>query len=162
MLCPFCKNPDTRVLETRESEGDVTRRRRECLSCGKRFTTYEQAEEINLFVVKKDGRRELFDRKKLLSGLLRACEKRLSIEELEELVSDIELKLRNRSEREISSRKIGSMVLRRLAKLDGVAYLRFASVYKDFDSIESFEEELSKLKRVSKNKSGLLKKSVGG
>ena len=130
-----------------ETENDeVTRRRRECLECQKRFTTYERIEQINLFVIKKDGRREPFDRAKIEKGLIRACEKRpVSYEKIQETVSMIENTLRNEDTVEIPSKKIGNLVMRQLKKLDKVAYIRFASVYKEFEDIDSFEKEINKI-----------------
>jgi len=147
MLCPYCKSNNTSVLESRESEdGEVTRRRRECQSCGKRFTTYERVEIIDLKVVKKDGEKEDFDREKIKQGIQKACEKRgVDGEEIERIVDDIELRLLNRKSTEISSSDIGRMVLTRLKKVDKVAYLRFASVFLDFKSIDEFKEQIREL-----------------
>ena len=144
--CPYCKDTETKVLETRETGEDVTRRRRECLRCNKRFTTYEQVEIVDLTIVKKDGGREQFDRQKVLRGLVRACEKRpIDRDTLESIASDIESKLRAHKTTEVRSSHIGELIMRRLKKLDKVAYIRFASVYRDFTDLESFEEELQKL-----------------
>ena len=147
MRCPYCHNPETSVLDSRDSEDLSTiRRRRECLSCQKRFTTYERIENIDLVVIKKDGRRENFDRNKLLNGILKACEKRPIGRELtENIVDKIELELRNLDSTEIPSQKIGELVMRKLRALDKVAYIRFASVYRQFTDIESFEKELKSL-----------------
>ncbi len=147
MKCPYCGHPDTRVIDKRETcEMDVTRRRRECLKCGKRFTTYERVETVALTVVKKDGSRESFDRDKLIAGILKACEKRpIPRDEIERMVDDIEAKLRMQKTTEIRSKDIGKFVMRELKKLDQVAYIRFASVYKEFGDIESFHRELKKL-----------------
>ena len=146
MRCPYCGFENTKVIDSRQ-EGDVVRRRRECEKCGKRFTTYERA-EIELYVIKKDGRREPFDRNKLRIGILKACEKRpISREQIEEMIDEIERALRKKDKIEISSREIGNCVMRRLKRLDPVAYVRFASVYKEFKDIEEFEEVLSKLKK---------------
>lgn len=149
MKCPFCGQPDSKVLDSRASdEGSSIRRRRECTVCGQRFTTYERVEEIPLLVIKKDGRRETFDRQKILNGLLRACQKRpVSLEQLEELAAGVEKELRSRLEREVTSGEIGEMVMERLLTLDEVAYVRFASVYRQFKDIEKFEQELHKLLR---------------
>ncbi len=148
MKCPYCNHPETKVLETRETGEDVTRRRRECLKCHKRFTTYEQVEIINLTIIKKDGRREQFNRQKLINGLIRACEKRpISIDQLEEIASDIETKLRNHKKTEVKSKHVGELVMRRLKKLDKVAYIRFASVYRDFTDVDSFFKELRELSK---------------
>ncbi|MCL4514353.1 MAG: transcriptional regulator NrdR [Firmicutes bacterium] len=149
MKCPFCGQPDSKVLDSRASdEGSSIRRRRECIACGQRFTTYERVEEIPLLVIKKDGRRETFDRQKILNGLIRACQKRpVSLEQLEELAAGVEKELRSRLEREVTSGAIGEMVMERLLALDEVAYVRFASVYRQFKDIEKFEQELHKLLR---------------
>lgn len=142
MLCPYCSSDQTSVLESRESEdGTVTRRRRECNKCAKRFTTYERIEVIDLKVVKKDGNKEDFDREKIKEGIRLACEKRpCEIEEIESIVDDIEMRLLNRKSTEISSSDIGRMVLTRLKKLDEVAYLRFASVFLEFKNVEEFKK----------------------
>lgn len=147
MKCPYCGNADTKVLDSREAEEDsTTRRRRECLKCEKRFTTYERVEMTDLVVLKKDGRREKFSRDKVLAGLVKACEKRpVPKEKIESAVSDIERELKNLDSTEIDSTKIGEMVMRKLKSLDKVAYIRFASVYKEFADIETFEQELKKL-----------------
>ncbi len=149
MKCPFCGQPDSKVLDSRASdEGSSIRRRRECVACGQRFTTYERVEEIPLLVIKKDGRRETFDRQKILNGLIRACQKRpVSLEQLEELAAGVEKELRSRLEREITSGEIGEMVMERLLARDEVAYVRFASVYRQFKDIEKFEQELHILLR---------------
>ena len=132
MRCPFCKRDDSKVLDSRESaEGTVTRRRRECLGCRKRFTTYERVEELMPLVVKKDGRREPYDREKLISGLQKAVEKRpVSMDQLEALVADVEARVLERGEKEVPSSLVGEEVMRRLRALDQVAYVRFASVYR--------------------------------
>ncbi len=147
MRCPFCHEPENKVIDSREShEGAVIRRRRECLSCKRRFTTYERVEELNPLIVKKDGRREAFDRDKLLAGLKKACEKRpVSIDQLEELVTAIERKLQEAGEKEVPSTVIGEEVMRRLPALDEVAYVRFASVYRSFRDIGEFMAELKDL-----------------
>jgi transcriptional repressor NrdR len=147
MRCPFCSYMDSRVLDSRPTEeGYSIRRRRECIKCEKRFTTYEKIEYMPLLVVKKDGRREEFDSNKILSGMLRACEKRpIPIQDLEEIVRDIEKQLYNSLEREVTSQQIGEMVMERLRDLDEVAYVRFASVYRQFKDINTFMEELNKL-----------------
>lgn len=146
MRCPFCSNDETKVLETRETGEDVTRRRRECLKCQKRFTTYEQVELTNISVIKKDGRRTLFDRQKLIRSMQVACQKRnISASQIEDIAQRIETKIRNSMEKEVPSRKIGSYVMQELKKLDDVSYVRFASVYKDFKTLESFKKELEKL-----------------
>ncbi|MBI4343616.1 MAG: transcriptional repressor NrdR [Candidatus Omnitrophica bacterium] len=147
MKCPFCGHAEDKVVDSRASSGDASiRRRRECLGCGKRFTTYEQIEEQTLMVIKKDGRRERFDRQKLLSGLMKACEKRpVSMEQLERLVDELEREVSQQFDREVSSREIGERVMRRLHVLDPVAYVRFASVYREFKDVEEFMKELKDL-----------------
>ena len=144
MRCPFCQAADTRVLDSRDSaEGTIIRRRRECETCKRRFTTYERVEELNPLVVKKDGRRETFDRDKLLAGLKKACEKRpVSVEQVEGLVTEIERKLQELGEKEIPSSTVGELVMERLPALDEVAYVRFASVYRSFRDIAEFMDEL--------------------
>ena len=148
MKCPFCSMPDTKVIDTRlsESEGSI-RRRRECEKCGNRFTTFERIENTPIAVIKKENTREPFDRNKILSGLIRACIKRnISTSMLEKLVDETESEIRNFHANEISSKEIGDLVLKKLKSLDNVAYIRFASVYKQFDSEEQFTKELSELK----------------
>ncbi len=147
MRCPFCSYSESKVIDSRPAEeGSTIRRRRECLSCGKRFTTYEIMERLPLLVVKKDGRRQSFDRVKLLNGMVRACEKRpVPMAALETIVDDIEQDLQNSLEREVSSVKIGEMVMDKLKDLDEVAYVRFASVYRQFKDINTFMDELNKL-----------------
>lgn len=147
MRCPFCKDPENKVIDSRESnEGEVIRRRRECLGCKRRFTTYERVEELNPLVIKKDGRRENFDRDKLLAGLKKACEKRpVSVDQLEVLVTEIERRLQETGEKEVPSTLIGEEVMRRLHALDEVAYVRFASVYRSFRDIAEFMDELKDL-----------------
>ncbi|MBI4830764.1 MAG: transcriptional repressor NrdR, partial [Candidatus Lindowbacteria bacterium] len=137
MKCPFCAHPDDKVVDSRTiKEGELIRRRRECLSCTRRFTTYERIEEIPLMVVKKDGRREPFDRSKIVIGVLKACEKRpVGIEQIEGLVDKIEKSINSGLEKEVSSETIGSMVMEELKSLDEVAYVRFASVYRQFKDI---------------------------
>ncbi|NHJ39659.1 MAG: anaerobic ribonucleoside-triphosphate reductase [Asgard group archaeon] len=150
MKCPYCQSPNTRVLEKRISDDmKVNRRRRECLQCNKRFTTYERVEEVKLAIVKKDQRREPFSREKLMNGIIRACEKRpVGIEEIEEVVDEIESELRRKNQTEIESHVVGELVMEKLRELDEVAYIRFASVYRRFTDISSFEQELEKLKVV--------------
>ncbi|HHW41534.1 MAG TPA: transcriptional regulator NrdR [Syntrophomonadaceae bacterium] len=137
MRCPYCKKGESRVLDSRSVEdGNEIRRRRECLLCGRRFTTYERIEEVPLWVVKKDGRRELFDREKLLRGIMKACEKRhATLDTLSMMVDEIERSLRDCPESEVSSQTIGHMVMERLRKVDKVAYVRFASVYREFKDV---------------------------
>ena len=144
MRCPFCHAADTRVMDSRDSaEGTIIRRRRECETCKRRFTTYERVEELNPLVVKKDGRREAFDREKLLSGLKKACEKRpVSVEQIEALVQEIERRVQEAGEKEVPSTTIGELVMERLPALDEVAYVRFASVYRSFRDIAEFMAEL--------------------
>ncbi len=147
MLCPFCAHLEDKVIDSRESkEGNNIRRRRECLACQKRFTTYERIEEIPFMVVKKDGRRERFDRQKILNGLLKACEKRpVPIAKLAELVDQVETAMMGESERELSSTAIGEILMTRLRELDKIAYVRFASVYRDFQDEEAFFNEIRRL-----------------
>lgn len=147
MRCPFCANPESKVIDSRPAdEGASIRRRRECLACHKRFTTYEMMESLPLMVVKKDGSRQSFDRNKVLSGLIRACEKRpVSFDTLEGIVNEVEQALQNELEREISSAEIGELVMDKLKKVDQVAYVRFASVYRQFKDIDTFMAELNKL-----------------
>jgi transcriptional repressor NrdR len=144
MKCPYCDHEETRVIDSRDSQNGLTiRRRRECLSCGKRFTTYERIEEIPYMVVKKDGRRQSFDPQKLLRGLLRACEKRpVPVSALEDIVIEIEGRLQNRPEKEIRAYEIGRYVMEHLKELDKVAYVRFASVYREFKDVHEFKKEL--------------------
>jgi transcriptional repressor NrdR len=152
--CPFCRHPESRVVDSRVSEeGSAVRRRRECAECGRRFTTFEHAEETRLFVIKKDDRREPFDRAKLLAGLTRACEKRpISREQIEALAEDVERQLRDRLSEEIPSRDIGDLVMQRLRRLDEVAFVRFASVYKAFTDADSFVREVRTLAARSKRR----------
>ena len=146
MICPYCSHPETKVLETRETSDTETRRRRECNKCEKRFTTYERIELKPILVVKKDGKREQFDRNKVIYGVLRSCEKRpVSMEDIEKLVDNVEYKVRAMGLGEIKSTKIGTLVMNRLKKMDKIAYIRFASVYRDFTDIKSFEDEIGKL-----------------
>ena len=147
MLCPFCGHQESKVLETRESEDlKTTRRRRECLKCEKRFTTYERLEASPLVVIKKGGRREEFDREKLKKGIIKACEKtEVPIERIEKIVEGIERKLKMGESAEVESKKIGRLVAQKLKKADKVAYIRFASVFRSFVDVEDFERELKKL-----------------
>jgi len=151
MKCPFCSFQEDKVIDSRPTvEGSAIRRRRECLQCNKRFTTYEKVESIPLMVIKKDGTREIFSKTKVLNGLLRACEKRpISLGDLESLIDEIEGMVFNAPKRELKTEKIGNRVMERLRELDEVAYVRFASVYKQFKDIETFMKELSKLKNES-------------
>ncbi|MBI4715455.1 MAG: transcriptional repressor NrdR [Nitrospirae bacterium] len=154
MKCPFCGYVEDRVVDSREGrDGEAIRRRRECLSCRRRFTTYERVEEMLPMVVKKDGRRETFDRQKILQGVIKACEKRpVSMETLEEFVSGIEKKLQESGEKEILSTMVGEEVMKGLHRLDEVAYVRFASVYRHFKDINQFMDELKDMLSDRKNK----------
>ncbi|MBY0396635.1 MAG: transcriptional regulator NrdR [Thermoleophilia bacterium] len=149
MICPHCQSAEHRVVESRVPDSkDAIRRRRECLVCGSRFTTYERVEETPLVVVKSSGERQPFDRTKLLEGLQRACHKRqVPTAQLEVAVRDIEAELRNRLRQEVPSARIGELALRRLKEIDSVAYVRFASVYRKFEDVEEFEDELARLER---------------
>ena len=147
MKCPFCGDQESKVVDSRHSDdGQSIRRRRECMNCQRRFTTYEIVESLPIVVVKKDKSREPFDRNKVLSGLLRACEKRpVSIERLDKAVDDIEAQIQNSLEREVSTTKIGEYVMEQLMHIDDVAYIRFASVYRQFKDIQSFHDAIRKL-----------------
>lgn len=147
MKCPFCAHPDNKVIDSRLSkEGQVIRRRRECLECQRRFTTYERIEEIMPLVVKKDGRREAFDRRKIVLGLEHACQKRpVSSAQIEELVEQVERRLQEMGEREVDAQHIGELVMKGLQGLDDVAYVRFASVYRSFQDVDEFMAELRDL-----------------
>ncbi|MBO7389500.1 MAG: transcriptional regulator NrdR [Oscillospiraceae bacterium] len=157
MKCPYCGYLEDKVVDSRPAdEGARIRRRRECLSCGKRFTTYEMIESMPLYVVKRDGTRQAFDRMKLINGMLRACEKRpVALDSIERIADDIELELRGRLEKEVKSVTIGEMVMDRLKEIDEVSYVRFASVYRSFKDVNSFIDELNSLLRdssdISKN-----------
>ncbi len=147
MKCPFCGYLEDKVIDSRSTaEGSAIRRRRECLKCGKRFTTYESIERTPLMVIKKDGRRQVFDRNKILEGLLKACQKRpVSIRQLEEIISHIERTLLRKFEKEVPSRAIGELVMDKLRKVDEVAYVRFASVYRQFKDVGQFMDELKQI-----------------
>ena len=147
MRCPFCDHSESKVIDSRESKNGLRiRRRRECLSCERRFTTYEQIEEIPYMVVKKDGKRQPFDSQKLLRGMLKACEKRpVPVRKLEEIVEEIESNLQERPEKEMNASEIGRIVMKKLRALDKVAYVRFASVYREFKDVLEFKKELEKL-----------------
>ena len=149
MKCPFCSHLHDRVVDSRESkDGDAIRRRRECLACERRFTTYERIDEVPYMAIKKDGRREKFDRQKVLTGLLKACEKRpISMAKLSELVNRVEAKVSDSPDREISTTEIGEFLMEGLRELDKIAYVRFASVYRDFQDEEAFFNELKNLMR---------------
>ena len=150
MKCPYCANLGDKVVDSRESrEGEVIRRRRECLNCGRRFTSYERIDEIPYMVVKKDGRRERFDRQKLVNGLLKACEKRpVRVPALEAIADRVETSLQDKPEREISAEEIGAYVMKELRHLDQVAFVRFASVYRNFRDLDEFKHELNELLRT--------------
>lgn len=147
MRCPYCQSSDTKVIDTREAgDTEITRRRRECLKCKKRFTTYERVEGVELIVIKKDKRREQFDRQKLMHGILRACEKRpVKQEKIEKFVDEIETELRNKENTEIPSAVIGELVMEKLKNLDEVAYVRFASVYRRFRDVKEFIKEIEEV-----------------
>jgi transcriptional repressor NrdR len=153
MKCPFCGHPENKVVDSRESEeAQAIRRRRECLGCERRFTTYERVDEIPYMVIKKDGRRERFDRQKVMAGLLRACEKRpVGTNRLEEIATEIEVTLADAPDREIPSKLVGEILMSRLRDLDKVAYVRFASVYLDFKDVKEFMDELKDLLRAPKS-----------
>src|SRR4051812_38734292 len=155
MKCPFCGFENDKVVDSRESkEADSIRRRRECLKCGKRFTTYERIDEIPYMVIKKDGRREKFDRQKVMNGLLRACEKRpISMSRLAEIIDAVESKIAESADRELSTTEVGEMLMDRLVTLDKIAYVRFASVYRDFQDVEAFLKELKDMMRHKRGES---------
>ncbi len=144
MKCPYCNHPETKVLDSRDAEDlKLTRRRRECEKCQKRFTTYERVEMLDLFVVKKDGRREPFSSDKLKVGIVAACQKRpISQQSIEKVVENIELQAKNRQTNEVTSKEIGQLVMDELKQLDKIAYIRFASVYKQFDDLAEFQKEI--------------------
>ena len=147
MKCPFCENPDTKVIDSRPTEeGHAIRRRRGCDKCGKRFTTYEKVEETILMVAKKDSRREVFDRSKVLNGIAKACEKRpVTMTQMDAMVDEIEKTLNNLMEKEVESNYIGELVMEELKKVDEVTYVRFASVYRQFTDVNTFIKEIEKL-----------------
>ena len=154
MRCPFCGYKEDKVVDSRATaEESAVRRRRECLKCGKRFTTYEYVEEVSLLVIKKDGRREAFDRKKILAGIIRACEKRpVSVEKMENVVVQVEHAIQKKSDREVLSSRIGELVMERLKAIDDVAYVRFASVYRQFKDVGQFMVELRDILGKDKKK----------
>jgi len=154
MKCPFCGNKEDKVVDSRATaEESAVRRRRECAKCGKRFTTYEYVEEVSLMVIKKDGRREPFDRKKILAGIMKACEKRpISIDKMEDVITQVERNIQKKSDREVSSSRIGEMVIEKLKALDDVAYVRFASVYRQFKDVGQFMAELKDVLSREKRK----------
>lgn len=147
MKCPYCDNLDTKVIDSRPTEeGHAIRRRRGCEKCGKRFTTYEKVEETIIMIIKKDGRREAFDRNKIMSGIVKACEKRpVAVAEMERIVNEIERGLNNMMEKEVESTFVGELVMEQLKQLDEVAYVRFASVYRQFTDVNTFIKEIEKL-----------------
>lgn len=147
MRCPFCAHLEDKVVDSRESkDGDSIRRRRECLECGRRFTSYERIDEIPYMVIKKDGRRETFERNKIMAGLLRACEKRpISAAQLETIVDDVERAVMDSQDRELPTTEIGKIIMKKLKALDKVAYVRFASVYLEFEDVSEFMDELKYL-----------------
>lgn len=147
MKCPFCGYEESKVIDSRPTdENSRIRRRRECIRCSKRFTTYEIIEDVPIIVIKKDKSREVFDRNKILKGMLRACEKRsVTVSELETAISEIETTLQSTIDREVTSARIGELIMEKLKLIDEVAYVRFASVYKEFDSAEAFREEIAKM-----------------
>jgi len=147
MRCPYCQSGDSKVIDTREAgDTEITRRRRECLKCQKRFTTYERVEGVELIVVKKDNRREQFDRQKLMHGLLRSCEKRpIKQEKIEKMVDEIETELRTKESTEIPSKEIGEIVVEKLKNIDEIAYVRFASVYRQFKDAKQFLKEVEEV-----------------
>ncbi|HHW57685.1 MAG TPA: transcriptional repressor NrdR [Clostridia bacterium] len=154
MKCPYCGYPDSKVIDSRPTEDNTSiRRRRECLKCGKRFTTYEKVEQLPILVIKKDNRREVYDRDKILKGMIKACEKRpVPMKVLEEITDEIDRKIVNSMEREITSVEIGEMVMEKLKNVDEVAYVRFASVYRQFKDINTFMDELKKLLKENETK----------
>ena len=154
MRCPFCGHKEDKVVDSRATaEESAIRRRRECLKCGKRFTTYEYVEEVSLLVIKKDGRREAFDRKKVLAGIIRACEKRpVSVEKMEDVVTQVERAIQKKSDREVQASRIGELVMEKLKLIDDVAYVRFASVYRQFKDVGQFMVELRDILGKDKKK----------
>jgi transcriptional repressor NrdR len=155
MNCPFCGHREDKVIDSRESkEGEIIRRRRECLGCARRFTTYERIDEIPYMVVKKDGRREKFDRQKVMNGLLRACEKRpIGMSKLADIIDMVESRLAENPDRELPTTEIGEMLMDQLSALDKIAYVRFASVYRDFQDVEAFLKELKEMMRQKRGES---------
>ena len=152
MKCPYCYVPESKVIDSRASDnGTSIRRRRECVSCGRKFTTYERVENMVMMVIKKDGSRESFDRNKITNGIRRACEKRpVTVEQIEEAVSAIEMQVYNKFNKEVSSIDIGELVMEKLKEIDDVAYVRFASVYRQFKDINTFVDELQKMLKKDK------------
>ena len=162
MYCPSCRYKETKVVDSRmNAQGGSIRRRRECLKCHKRFTTYEHVEQVPLMVVKKDGRRQPFDRNRIMSGLVKACEKRpVSIDQIERIVDDIERAIQLKYDREVASKEIGEMIMKELSTLDEVAYVRFASVYRQFRDVNQFMNELQNILEKTKKK-GKLQSAIG-
>ncbi len=159
MKCPYCGKEDTRVIDSRPAESNSIRRRRICDSCSKRFTTYEKIETIPLVVIKKDNNRETYDRSKIEGGILRACHKRpVSVNQINKAVDEVETEIFGREEKEISSREIGELVMEKVHSLDPVAYVRFASVYREFKDVETFMDELKKVMKAEHSRQ--LKKKV--
>ncbi|OGD95193.1 transcriptional regulator NrdR [Candidatus Curtissbacteria bacterium RIFCSPHIGHO2_12_FULL_38_9b] len=154
MICPFCAHELTRVVDKREgTDGKTTRRRRECQKCNRRFTSFERAETLDLLIIKKDGKREVFDRVKLRTGIIKACEKRpVSAGDVEKILDGVEADLRKSGSEEVSSKKIGELVTKKLKKVDEIAYIRFASVYRQFADLSDFEKELAKLSKGLKSR----------
>jgi transcriptional repressor NrdR len=153
MNCPFCGHREDKVIDSRESkEGEAIRRRRECLGCARRFTTYERIDEIPYMVIKKDGRREKFDRQKVMTGLLKASEKRpIGMAQLADIINEVESRLSDTPDRELSTTEVGEMLMEKLSQLDKIAYVRFASVYRDFQDVEAFLNELTGLMRQKRS-----------
>lgn len=154
MICPFCAHDVTKVIDKREGDsGKTTRRRRECQKCNRRFTTFERVETLDLLVIKKDGKREIFDRLKLRGGIIKSVEKRpVSAQDVERVIDEIEAELRKGGKQEVPSKQIGNLVIKKLRKLDEIAYIRFASVYRQFADLSDFEKELAKLSKGLKTK----------
>lgn len=163
MRCPYCGHREDKVVDSRATqEESAIRRRRECLSCARRFTTYEYVEDISLMVIKKDGRRQPFDRKKILTGIIRACEKRpVSLENMEEITTQVERFIHKSASREVPSSEIGELIIQRLKKIDDVAYVRFASVYRQFKDVGQFMHELKNLLGNEKGGAGSVKIKKG-
>ncbi len=161
MKCPYCGFSESKVIETRDVGDDAIRRRRMCLKCERRFTTYERVERMDIYVIKKDGRRERFDREKVRRGIMKACEKKpISIEAIDRIVEEVESEVRKSDGVEVSSREIGEIVMRKLRELDHVAYIRFASVYKEFKDVDSFTREIMLLKKETKPSDTMMKGDV--
>ena len=160
MNCPYCGFKEDKVVDSRATaENSAIRRRRECLKCGQRFTTYEYIEDASLMVIKKDGRRQAFDRKKMLTGIIKACEKRpISVDKMEEIVTSIERKIQKKSDQEVSSRLIGELITDKLKRIDDVAYVRFASVYRQFQDVSQFMKALNEVLQKEKSKSNKIVK----